>query len=148
MQIGEFSFVLASEAAELGLIGQDLEQAFISVAVLSMAATPWLFSLGNRLVERKDASAQRAGRGAAKHGDQRGVVIIGYGETGQAVAHVLSETSIPFVAVDMKAERVRAGEGDGIPVRFGDAGRRAVLEAAGAAEARAVLVAISDPVAT
>ena len=147
-QIGEFSFVLASEAAELGLIGQDLEQAFISVAVLSMAATPWLFSLGNRLAERKDASAQRAGRGTAKHGDQRGVVIIGYGETGQAVAHVLSETSIPFVAVDMKAERVRAGEGDGIPVRFGDAGRRAVLEAAGAAEARAVLVAISDPAAT
>ncbi len=143
-QIGEFSFVLGNEAARLGLIGQDLEQAFITVAVLSMAATPWMFSAGTKLADRTG----EPGQAATAHGHGQGVLIVGYGETGQAVARVLSETSIPFVAIDMKAERVRAGAAEGMSVRFGDAGRRAVLESCGAAGVRAVLIAISDPAAT
>src|SRR5207253_3707654 len=76
------------------------------------------------------------------------VLVIGYGVTGQAVARVLRETGVPFVAVDMVADAVEAGRRETMPVRFGDASRRAVLEEMGAERARAAVVAVGDPAAT
>src|SRR5207253_2825607 len=80
------------------------------------------------------AGASGAGAGPAlrDHG-----LVIGYGVTGQAVARVLRETGVPFVAVDMVADVVDAGRREGISVRFGDASRRGVLEEMGAERARA-----------
>src|SRR3989475_10972302 len=62
-----------------------------------------------------------------------------------AVARVLRETGVPFVAVDLVTDVVEAGRREGIPVRFGDASRRAVLEEMGALRARAAVVAGGDP---
>jgi CPA2 family monovalent cation:H+ antiporter-2 len=76
------------------------------------------------------------------------VLLIGYGITGQSVARVLRETGIPFAAVDMLSDVVEAGRREGIPVRFGDATRRATLEQMGAERARAVVVAVADPMST
>src|SRR4029077_3652433 len=101
----------------------------------------------------------RAARRAATLGSQRGggktppelrdhVFVIGYGVTGQAVARVRRETGIAFAAVDIVAEVVKTGRDEGIPVRFGDASRRAVLEERGAAHARAAVIAVSDPSGT
>jgi CPA2 family monovalent cation:H+ antiporter-2 len=48
----------------------------------------------------------------------------------------------------MAADMVDAGRHEAIPVRFGDATRRAVLEELGAAFARAAVVTVGDPGAT
>jgi CPA2 family monovalent cation:H+ antiporter-2 len=76
------------------------------------------------------------------------VVVVGYDVTGQAVARVLGSTSIPFVVLDMDPARVRAGVAEGLPVHFGDGSRRGTLEGAGIARARAVVVAVSDALAS
>ena len=143
-QIGEFSFVLGREAAAVGVISERVEQAFLGTALLSMAATPFLMRAASRL----------ALIGAGVAGEESPpelrdhVMVIGYGVTGQAVARVLSETGVPFVAVDMSAELVEAGQREGMPVRFGDASRRAVLEDMGAGRARAAVVTVGDPAGT
>jgi CPA2 family monovalent cation:H+ antiporter-2 len=141
-QIGEFSFVLSREASELGILSATIEQAFLAAAVLSMAATPFLYQAGRRLA----LTDLRAGRpGAARRGH---VVVVGYDGTGQAVARVLGSTSIPFVVLDMDPARVRAGQVEGLPVHFGDASRRGALESVDIAQARAVVVAVSDELIT
>lgn len=143
-QIGEFSFVLAREGAAAGLVTERVEQAFLGAAIVTMAATPFLMRLGRRL----------ARYGAAAPGTTKGeelrdhVLVLGYGVTGQAVARVLRETGIPFVAVDMVPELVEQGRRERLPVRFGDVSRRALLEEIGAARARAAVVALGDPHAT
>jgi CPA2 family monovalent cation:H+ antiporter-2 len=76
------------------------------------------------------------------------VLVIGFGTTGHAVGRVLRETGLPFVGADMVSEVVEAARREGMPVLFGDASRRAVLEAMGAARARAAVVAVGDPGAT
>lgn len=141
-QIGEFSFVLSREGTAAGLLDEALGQAFLGAAAASMAATPFLARAG-RLLARVGASSPS---GAAGPLDQ--VLVVGYGTTGQAIARVLRETRLPFTAVDLDPEQVRLGRQEGIPVRFGDASRRAVLESAGGAHARAAVVAVRDPVAT
>jgi CPA2 family monovalent cation:H+ antiporter-2 len=142
-QIGEFSFVLAEQAIDAGLLTEAHEQAFLFAAVVTMAATPFLLAGARRLAR---LGADRGSRAASAKRDH--VMLIGYGETGQAVARVLRETGIVFEAVDLLAENVASGERDGIPVRFGDASRRAVLDRMGAADARAAVVTVGDPNAT
>ncbi|HSP99422.1 MAG TPA: cation:proton antiporter, partial [Candidatus Dormibacteraeota bacterium] len=143
-QIGEFAFVLAREGVDNRLIAQDVEQAFLGAAILSMAATPLLIAAARRL------GLMGAGRAGAAHAPELGdhVLVIGYGVTGQAVARVLGETGIPFVAVDLLPDPVASGQREGLPVRFGDATRRAVLDEMGAAVARAAVIALGDPLAT
>ncbi len=141
-QIGEFSFVLSREGSKAGLLDNELGQAFLGAAVVSMAATPFLARAG-RLLARVGAGAPGAAAGPTEH-----VLVVGYGTTGQAIARVLRETALPFAAVDLDPAQVRLGQDEGIPVRFGDASRRAVLESAGGAHARAAVVAVRDPVAT
>jgi len=143
-QLGEFSFVLARQAGAAGVITRELEQAFLGAAVVTMAATPFLMRLAHRLAL---VGAATPGADAAPELRDH-VLVIGFGVTGQAVARVLGETGIPFVAVDMVADLVQAGRRDGLPVRFGDASRRAVLEEMGAERARAAVVAVGDPGAT
>src|SRR5438105_3116861 len=143
-QIGEFSFVLARQGGAAGVISRGLEQAFLGAAIVTMAATPFLMRLGRRLA-LVGAATPGAG-GAPELRDH--VLVIGYGVTGQAVARVLRETGVPFVAVDMVADVVDAGRREGISVRFGDASRRGVLEEMGAERARAAVVAGGDQAAT
>jgi monovalent cation:H+ antiporter-2, CPA2 family len=61
---------------------------------------------------------------------------------------VLGSTSIPFVVLDMDPARVQAGKAEGLPVLFGDGSRRGTLEGAGIERAKAVVVAVSDALAS
>ena len=123
-QIGEFSFILAREGTAAGVLPASHEQALLAAAIVTMAATPFLLQLGRRLAL---VGAQAPGeRGPLRDH----VLVIGYGTTGQAVARVLKETGISFVAVDMVAPVVEAARAERLPVRFGDASRRAVGGAA------------------
>ncbi|MFQ5381432.1 MAG: NAD-binding protein, partial [Dehalococcoidia bacterium] len=85
--------------------------------------------------------------GAAAEAGER-VLLVGYGTTGEAVARVLRAAGVEFVALDMNADRVHQGQLEGMPLRFGDASRRATLEAAGGAACRAAVIAINDRAAT
>jgi CPA2 family monovalent cation:H+ antiporter-2 len=141
-QIGEFSFVLSRQAVHLGIMSHTLEQAFLGAAVLTMAVTPFVYFAGRRLTLLDLGSRVDAG-GVSGH-----VVIVGYDTTGKAVARVLGSTSIPFVVLDVDPGRVQAGVAEGLPVHFGDGSRRGVLEGAGIERARAVVVAVSDALAS
>ncbi len=143
-QIGEFSFVLTEQGVDAGLVTHEYEQAFLGAAILTMAATPWLIGAARRLgtIGAGDP-ARTLGATVRDH-----VLLIGFGQTGQAVARVLRETGIPFKAVDLQAHYVETGTTDGLPVQFGDASRRAVLETMSAPYARAAVVAVGDAGAT
>lgn len=143
-QIGEFSFVLADEGAAAGVIDAPLRQAFLGAAILSMAATPFLVRVAGRFAH----ALTPASTGGAPPALRDHVIVVGCGTTGQAIARVLQETGIPFVAVDLLAKNVQAGEREGLPVRFGDATRRGVLEQLGVRRARAVVVTVDDPTNT
>ena len=143
-QIGEFSFVLSREGVAAGLIDPSFEQAFLAAAILTMGATPFLMRGAKRLASLTgEAPAAEAKSELRDH-----VVLIGYGTTGNAVGRVLRETGVPFCAVDMNARSVDAAVQEKMPVRFGDATRRAVLEELGVPTARAAVVALTDPAAT
>jgi voltage-gated potassium channel Kch len=76
--------------------------------------------------ERKDVSSlQPSESETAELKDH--VIIMGFGRVGQTIAQLLSERLIPYVALDVRADRVLAGKAADLPVYFGDAGARLPL---------------------
>ena len=145
-QTGEFSFVLAAAATTAGLLDHELSQAFVAASVLSLVATPFVFRAGPALLDRRRAPAAER---AAADGVSGHVLVIGYGLAGRNLARVLQAIGIPWLAVDANpSSAVEARARDEKRVLYGDATRPALLERLGVRSARAVVVAITDPLAT
>ena len=157
-QVGEFSFVLMRFASGHELISDGVSQVFLTSAVLTMLLTPLLLKTSGpllALVQRgEDHGLWRPAKDLRLPGDpgekvSDHVVIVGYGFNGRNLALVLKEIGIPYLVLEMNAETVRdAREKDGEPILYGDAASPGILERLGAARARVLVVAISDPVAT
>ncbi len=150
-QTGEFSFVLAGVAATAGLLDSDLHQVFIAGSIATLVATPLLVGAAPGIASRLGRTAETGEdqKEAGGEGDRADhVVLVGFGLAGQNVARVLHARDIEYVAVDTNAAGVREALGRGEPVIYGDASRRAILAKLGVRDARLVVVAVNDPVAT
>jgi CPA2 family monovalent cation:H+ antiporter-2 len=129
-----------------------LTQLFLASAVTTMALTPLLALLAPRLaaaVTRRTPGTRPTAEEAESLdalGDH--VVIVGFGLNGRNLARVLRGTGIGYVVLEVNPETVAAASRHGEPIRYGDASRPEVLEHAGIARARVLVVAISDAAAT
>jgi CPA2 family monovalent cation:H+ antiporter-2 len=149
-QTGEFSFVLAAAAAAAGLLEPGLVQVFVAGSIATLVATPFLVAAAPRLAAFLDERAEPGGGppAARAEGPADHVAFVGFGLTGQNLARVLRARGISYAAVDTNAATVQEARARGVPVFYGDATRRAILDRLGVARARLVVVAISDPIAT
>ena len=147
-QVGEFSILLASEGLRLGLFREGDYQHFLSAAVLSMMATPFLISVARPIAERIAPSGrglQRLSDAASADTMSDHTIIVGYGVAGRYLARVLNAAGIKCIVVEHDAHLVRRAREDRIPVEFGDGTQPAVLKHVGAHRARVVVFAISSP---
>ena len=142
--IGEFSFLLALEARHHGILSVSHEQLFISVAVITLAATPLLVVGGNRLAQRLRGAQQEEGGETKSNARGQQIIIIGYGLNGQNVTRVLAETSVPHVVIEEDPRRAQVARTSGSRVLIADASDPDALTAAGIQHALAVVIAISD----
>lgn len=147
-QIGEFAFVTLGLAGTLQIMPQDTLQKLLAATGVSLAITPLLASAGARL-QRVIDGAQTAQRAPAleESGEKLDghVIIAGYGRVGQAVARLLDQQRISYVALDLNADRVSAAFQQGYPVFYGNAARPDVLKSAGVARATALVITLDDP---
>jgi len=143
--IGEFSFLLAQAGKSAGVLGDQGEQGFVAVAVVTLAASPLLIMAGKAISDRiHETSADEQ----EQHGDKplhRHIIIVGYGLNGQNVGRVLVSTHIRHVVLDEDPERIAAARVNGSRALLADAGDPLALALAGLDRALALIVAISDP---
>ncbi|MDF0642843.1 MAG: cation:proton antiporter [Nitrospira sp.] len=159
-QVGEFSFLLAQQGQESGLLRGDPYQVFLAVSVLSMIITPFLMEWSPAMARRVEAmqrlrhwfptrTTAHALQAEGKHIRIKDhVIIVGYGLNGRNLARVLSETEIPYVALDLDGDTVRREAQHGVPVYYGDATNANVLRHVKIEDAKVLVVAISDPFVT
>ncbi|MSP86833.1 MAG: potassium transporter, partial [Methylotenera sp.] len=149
-QAGEFSFVILALGVEQKLISGPALQIILAASLLSMVIAPFLIQYNGRIARRVVRSYSRnSGQvvqdidDASKHLHNH-VIICGYGRSGQYLGRFLTEENIPFVALDIDPSRVLEAATAGENVMFGDAARRVVLEAAGGARAKALVISYAD----
>jgi CPA2 family monovalent cation:H+ antiporter-2 len=158
-QVGEFSFILAQEGQQAGLLAGDPYQLFLAVSVLTMAVTPFLMQWAPKVARRAEA-VQRLnrwfqGRTVAHVAQVESphlrmkdhVIVVGYGLNGRNLARVLEETEIPYVVLDLDGDTTKRESRNGVPIYYGDATNPNVLRHVRIEDARVLVLAISDPFA-
>jgi CPA2 family monovalent cation:H+ antiporter-2/glutathione-regulated potassium-efflux system protein KefB len=143
----EFAFVLFAAAVSAGVLSQDQADLAILVVALSMLVTPALFAASERWFQAP-APARPDDFDKEVEGASAPVIICGFGRMGQVVGRILRMQRIPFTALDTDAAQVAAMRRFGLRAYLGDPTREEVLRAAGAAEARVLVVALDDLDAT
>jgi voltage-gated potassium channel Kch len=140
-QAGEFAFVLFGAA---GTLLPAPTVALLNAAVaLSMLSTPFLFMIYERFLKRAPAE-QRA---ADAIRESNPVIVAGFGRFGQVVVRVLRGLGIGATVIDHDPGQIDTVRRFGWKAYYGDATRMDLLESAGAANAKLLLVALDDPVA-
>ncbi|HUF52360.1 MAG TPA: cation:proton antiporter family protein [Dehalococcoidia bacterium] len=148
--MGEFSFVLATEAGREGLLGDAASEALLSAVLISMAASPLIFATHERvadLVGRLPGIGSLAAGEAHIDEDVRLVnhaVIVRYGPAGKEVARVLDARGFQYVIIDEDPGVLRELQDSGTPYIIGNPSLPSVLEQAAVERARILLLTIRD----
>lgn len=141
LQGGEFAFVLYAAAATGGVIDARENALFSTVVILSMALTPLLMILADRLL-RTAVSMD----GVEHAADLKGrVLLIGFGRFGQIASQALLSRGVTLAVIDSDPDRIREAARFGFKVFFGDGTRLDVLQTSGAGQADAIMICIDQP---
>ncbi|MDS4028190.1 MAG: glutathione-regulated potassium-efflux system protein KefC [Candidatus Contendobacter sp.] len=139
---GEFAFVVLGLTAQAGMIPRE-QAALLTLSVaLSMAATPFLLLAHERWVAPRHAQARP--EPDAIPNSQSPVIIAGFGRFGQIVGRLLFANGITATVLDHDPDQIALLRRFGFQVFYGDATRLDLLEAAGIAKARLLVVALDD----
>lgn len=141
-QGGEFGFVLFAAAQQAVLIEASAASLFGAVVTLSMAATPFLMILANRLAAKRNASDVTLEDPSLAQ--QAAVIIVGHGRFGQSVAQIMQGGGRSVTLIDIKPAQIDLSGEYGRKVFFGDGTRIDLLRRAGAQEACAIFFCIDD----
>jgi glutathione-regulated potassium-efflux system ancillary protein KefC len=139
-QSGEFAFVVLGAARDAQLLGSEWTALLSAAVALSMAATPLLVLGAERYCSRR--SAQRSAD--VIDVDHAPVIIAGFGRYGQIVGRMLFARGIRAIVLDHDPDQIDLVRRFGYTVFYGDATRLGLLEAAGAAHAKLLVVAIDQ----
>ncbi|WP_310412096.1 cation:proton antiporter [Chamaesiphon sp. OTE_8_metabat_110] len=156
-QIGEFSFVLASEGRSLGLVSRRVYLLLLGTTALTLVVTPFILRLIPSLfnwIETVPALDRWFQPGeppleVTEHVPlEPPIVICGFGRTGQNLATILAEQNVPVVVVDQSEAAIQQLRDRGIPYIYGNAVSIPVLTRAGLDRARAMVIALPDAMST
>ncbi|MBI1383872.1 MAG: glutathione-regulated potassium-efflux system protein KefB [Rhizobiales bacterium] len=141
-QGGEFAFVIMTSAVGGGLLDRKLADLLTLVVTISMALTPLLLVLEERL-------RRIAGKGGQDEFESMPeadshVVIAGFGRFAQIVARILKAKGIPFTALEASVQQVKLVRAFGSEAYYGDTSRLDILNAANTRSARAFVLAVDD----
>ena len=149
-QAGEFGFVLLAYASQNRVLTADVSSLLIALIALSMAATPLLLLAYERLIQPRFFTGPRQPDldDVAPNDDGSPVIIIGYGRYGQISGRLLNACGFDTTLLEHNAEQLELVRRYGIKAYYGDASREDLLHAAGAENAKLVILTLSDQAAS
>jgi CPA2 family monovalent cation:H+ antiporter-2 len=135
-QIGEFSFILAAQGRELGILETAPTNALIAAAIASISLNPILY----RFIDAFEAWAKRrpglwkwlnsqANSHALKQVDRRiddvgdpgyEAIVVGYGPVGRTLVRLLQENEITPTVIELNLDTVQRLRDDNIRAVYGD----------------------------
>jgi CPA2 family monovalent cation:H+ antiporter-2 len=141
-QIGEFSFILATVARDLGLLPDPAHNALVAASILSISLNPLLYRmiegfemrlkarrrLWRVLNARASGMQSNDGRPVEPAYAQRALaIVVGYGPVGRTLTRLLRESDIEPVVIELNVDTFRELKVEGIQAVYGDASQRDTL---------------------
>lgn len=142
-QGGEFAFVVFGAAATARVFAPETGSILVAVVALSMVSTPLLLLLHDKVLEPRYRGQNRREPDAIDANEGH-VIIAGFGRFGQIIGRLLIANRVKLTVLDHDPDQIELLRRFGLKVFYGDATRVDLLHAAGAAKARALVLAIDD----
>ncbi|MEM6452793.1 MAG: cation:proton antiporter [Cyanobacteria bacterium P01_D01_bin.105] len=156
-QIGEFSFVLAVVGLENNLITQDAYLLLLGTTAITLVLTPLAFNLAptlsdwiyhqpklkQLLAKLESTQATSPDEGMTGH-----IVVAGYGRVGHVIVNFLREKGHPVLVLENSEAAAQAMRRENIPYVMGDADSELILSKASLNHAKALVIALPDPMST
>jgi CPA2 family monovalent cation:H+ antiporter-2 len=160
-QIGEFSFILSSEAGRLGLLPAEGSSVIVAVALVSIGLNPLVFKgamrlesalrgkkrlwrILNRKAEAKGSGLNFDAAPRVETGKAVRAVVVGYGPVGVTACRLLEGFGLEPVVIDLNVDTVARISAQGGLAIYGDAGKADILKAAGIDRSRYLVVTLPD----
>ena len=151
-QIGEFSFVLASEGMKFGLMSQRFFSIFLGVSILTMSTTPFLQKLTPKIVslfakisyfqvDEELKTIPEELEDAKPIEDH--VILVGMGTIGKQMTRACNQFNVPILAVDMNPIVVEQQQALGVPIIYGNASNESVLKELRVTSAQCIVISAS-----
>jgi len=156
-QIGEFSFVLASEGQALGLVSRRIYLLILGTTAVTLILTPFVLRLLPFLFNFAESmpwlKPYLAGEGEARDFSEDlplkdHVVVCGYGRVGKNLVKLLQLHDLPVVVIDQSESRIQQLREAKVPYVYGNCVSFHVLETAGVNHAKGMAIALPDPMST
>jgi CPA2 family monovalent cation:H+ antiporter-2 len=156
-QIGEFSFVLASEGQALGLVSRRVYLLILGTTAVTLVITPFVLRLVPQLFIwaemvpwlKQFLDGANSPREVAEDLPQQDhIVVCGYGQVGRNIVRLLQDHQYPVVVIEQSEQTIQELREAGIPYVYGNAISLHVLEAAGVEQARGMAIALPDAMST
>ncbi|MBG1265082.1 cation:proton antiporter domain-containing protein [Nostoc sp. WHI] len=155
-QIGEFSFVLASEGQSLGLVSRQIYLLILGTTAVTLMLTPFvlrlmpfLFNFAESIpwlkpyLEEEEAQDVSEDLPLKDH-----VVVCGYGRVGKNLVKLLQQHELPVVVIDQSESRIQQLREVGVSYVYGNCVSLHVLKTAGVNHAKGMAIALPDPIST
>lgn len=143
-QGGEFGFVVITLGVAGNMIDKDMSSKLNLVIALSIALSPILMKIHDYYSNCYFDENQKSAENMDKDMDHSQVIIAGFGRFGQIVGRFLLSNGIASTIMDHDSEHIEDMRKFGFKVYYGDATRLDLLEIAGAAKAKILVVAVDD----
>jgi CPA2 family monovalent cation:H+ antiporter-2/glutathione-regulated potassium-efflux system protein KefB len=143
-QASEFSFVLFEAAVAVGALDLQASRMATLVAAASMLATPIMFAGAEAWVIPRLRPKRQEPQYDKIENEANPVIIAGFGRMGQIVGRILRLHNISFTALERDPGQVDVVRRFGNKVYFGDPTRAEVLRAAGAEQAKLLVVLLDN----
>jgi voltage-gated potassium channel Kch len=144
-QGGEFAFVLFSFATQNDVLEQETVGPLVAVVALSMALTPLVMLINERFFRPRFGTRAAEEREADIIDEESQVIIAGFGRFGSVVGRLLTANGVRTTVLDIDSDQVDMLRRIGLKVFYGDASRHDLLQSAGAASARLLVLALDSP---
>ncbi len=144
-QVGEFAFVLLAFGAEQGVFPGTVSGPMVATAALSMAFTPILLAINDRVIRPRWGTPEAPRREADAVTAHAPVLVAGFGAFGSTTGRLLRANGVDTTVLDFDSDRVELLRRMGLKVFYGDATRLDLLAAAGAEHATAMVLALDTP---
>lgn len=141
-QGGEFAFVVFGVARTVHLLPGDWDALLTLTVALSMASTPILLIVHDHLTRLRAKQTEATFDTITDEGAE--VLVAGFGRFGQIVGRFLFASGIKATVLDADPVQIEFLRRFGFRVFYGDATRIDLLEHAGLARAKVVVVAIAE----
>ncbi|WP_284947225.1 monovalent cation:proton antiporter-2 (CPA2) family protein [Acidisoma cladoniae] len=142
-QGGEFAFVLVGFVITAHVLPAELGRMLNAIVAVSMVLTPLVFLLHERLM-----TAPGGMDGPTPENDafdaMPDVLVAGYGRFGQIAGRLIDANGFRTSVLDVSTNQISLLRKFGRRVQYGDASRLDLLQAAGAGQAKLLIVAIDD----